>query len=265
MGNRGWDHDGLTKSGPRSILVIIPAYNEERSISAVIDEIRWNLLDADVLVVDDGSDDATAEIARQKGACVVHLPFNCGIGAAMQTGYLFAQERGYEVAVQVDADGQHDPSQCPRILKPILDGDADVVIGSRFLEGSGYRSTAARRAGIIWLSILISSMARARFSDPTSGFRAASRAAFSYFASDYPTDYPEPEVIVPLCRRGFRVIEAPVTMRNRKTGRSSITALRSIYYMIKVTLAVSVGLLRASGRRRVKKWTELKSSQLQAP
>lgn len=227
------------------VLVVVPAYNEEGALEGVVEGIRLHAPEAHVLVVDDGSTDSTAAVARDCGAYLIRLPFNCGIGTAMQTGYLFASEKGYNAAVQVDGDGQHDPAQIPFLLEPIWDGKADVVIGSRFLGTDGYRSTAARRLGIAWLAGLVSWLGRGRFSDPTSGFRAANRRAIQLFACEYPTDYPEPEVIVPLCRHGLRVIEVPVSMRERQAGQSSITALRSAYYMLKVTLAIAIGCFRA--------------------
>lgn len=242
--------DRVIRVADRRILAIVPAYNEEGAVGRVIEETRLHFPSVDVLVVYDGSTDGTADVARSRGAHLVRFPFNCGIGTTMQTGYLFALESGYDVAIQVDGDGQHDPAQLMRLLKPILDDTADVVIGSRFLSGDGYRSTAARRVGIAWLATLISRVTGQQITDPTSGFRAANRTAIAFFASEYPTDYPEPEVIVPLCRRGLRLVEVPVTMRQRQAGRSSITTLRSIYYMVKVTLAITVGLLRPSGRRR---------------
>ncbi len=233
----------------RRVLVIIPAYNEEGAIGGVIEEVRLHLPNADVLVVDDGSGDGTPAIVKSREAQFVRLPFNCGIGTAMQTGYKFAQQNGYDVAIQVDGDGQHDPAQLPVLLKPILTGAADLVIGSRFLGSNGYKSTTTRRIGIAWLASFVSWLSKSRITDPTSGFRAGNRAAIRFFASEYPTDYPEPEVVVPLCRRGFRVVEVPVTMRHRQAGKSSITALRSVYYMVKVTLAIAIELLRIPDRR----------------
>jgi len=201
-------------------------------------------------VVDDGSEDGTGEIARANGAEVLRLPFNCGIGVAMQTGYLFADRGGWEVVVQIDADGQHDPAQAHLLIEPILQGRADLTIGSRFLGAPGYRSTPARRFGIAWFARLVSLLVGMRLSDPTSGFRGAGRNVIRYFARDYPADYPEPEVLFGLHRAGMRLIEVPVAMTRRAAGRSSISTLRSVYYLFKVTLAIMMGPLRASGEAR---------------
>lgn len=235
--------------GPLRVVVVVPAFNEEHSLGAVLDELRCQLPSADVVVVDDGSTDRTGEVAQTRGVGLIRLPFNCGIGVTMQTGYLLARRNNYDVAIQVDGDGQHDPAELERLIAPIVHDTADVVIGSRFLCDGGDKSTAARRAGIAWLAAIISRLSGQRITDPTSGFRAANRAAISAFAADYPNDYPEPEVIVPLCRRGFRISEVPVTMRERQGGKSSITALRSVYYMLKVTLSILVGLFRTTARR----------------
>lgn len=235
----------------RRALVIIPAYNEQGALGNVIDRVRFHLPTSDIVVIDDGSRDSTADVARGKGVQVIRLPFNCGIGTAMQTGYIYAFRNGYDVAIQIDGDGQHDPSEVRHLLAPIFDGSADLVIGSRFLSHDGYKSSATRRIGIAWLASVISLLVHQRITDPTSGYRAATRAAISAFAEDYPTDYPEPEVIVTLKRSGRRVSEVPVVMSDRKHGRSSITALRSVYYMVKVTLAILVGLFRASRWRKI--------------
>jgi len=240
---------GRNPEGPR-ILVVMPAYNEERTIGAVIDTVAAALPGAAVLVVDDGSTDSSGAIARAKGAEVVRLPINSGIGVAMQTGYIFAKRNGYDVVVQIDADGQHDPAQAERLIGPILDHGADMTIGSRFMGESTYRSTATRRAGIAWLSLLVRALTGRRFSDPTSGFRAAGRGVIGFFAEEYPTDYPEPEVLLVLHRAGFRMIEVPVVMAERQAGRSSITAIRTLYYLFKVTLAITIGLFRAPASKR---------------
>lgn len=228
----------------RKILVIIPAFNEECSLPAVIGKIR-RFSGIDVLVVNDGSRDNTSEVARAAGAGVIDLPFNLGIGGAVQTGYLFADKNGYDVAVQVDADGQHDPDDLFTIISPVLRGEADMVLGSRFVEATGYRSPLARRVGIALFSAVVSLITGQTFKDTTSGYRAVNKRIIRFFADNYPTDYPEVEALVVLKRNGFSIKEVPVTMAQREHGESSITPLKSVYYMIKVLLAIFMNLLRA--------------------
>jgi len=162
----------------------------------------------------------------------------------VQTGYKYALERGFDIAVQVDGDGQHDPREIPRLLEPLLGDRADMVVGSRFAPGGGYRGTPLRRVGIHLFAAIVSLLVRARVTDTTSGFRAVNRKAIRLFAHDYPSDYPEVEATVLLVRHGLRMLEVPVQMRVRETGASSITALRSVYYMVKVLLALFIGLFR---------------------
>jgi glycosyltransferase involved in cell wall biosynthesis len=229
---------------PRRI-AIVPARNEEGAIGGVVAEIRSFDPTLDVVVVDDGSTDRTAALAAAEGAAVVRLPYNLGIGGAVQTGFKYALEHGYDVAVRLDGDGQHDPQQIPHLLAPLERGDADVIIGSRFAEGSGdYRPPFARRAGIRWFAKLVSLLTRQKLTDTTSGFQAVNARAIRLFAADYPHDYPEVEAAVMVVRHKLRIREVPATMRGRETGSSSITALRSLYYAIKVTLALLVGIFR---------------------
>lgn len=226
-------------------IAIVPAYNEEACIAGVIDEIRAFDSAIDIVVVDDGSPDRTADVARQRGVNVLRLPFNLGIGGAVQTGFRYAFENGYELAVRVDGDGQHDPSQLGAIIAPVVAGEADICVGSRYRErGDGYRSTATRRLGIRLLAWMVSDLTRQRVTDPTSGFQALNRKAITLFAADYPHDYPEVEALVMLIRHRLRLVEVPVQMRARVAGRSSIRAFGSAYYMIKVMLALVVGTFR---------------------
>jgi glycosyltransferase involved in cell wall biosynthesis len=227
-------------------VAIVPALNEERTIGRVIDELRDFDPGLDVLVVDDGSGDGTSRAAREKGALVLRLPFNLGIGGAVQTGFRFAFEQGYDIAVRVDGDGQHDPGQLGRVLEPLLRGEADIVVGSRFADtgAPGYRSSRSRRIGIRLLALVVSRIVGQRVTDTTSGFQALNRDGIALFARDYPHDYPEVEATVMVFRHRLRLLEVPVEMRERSAGRSSITALRSIYYMVKVLLAIFVGLFR---------------------
>jgi glycosyltransferase involved in cell wall biosynthesis len=224
----------------------VPAFNEEHTIARVIAELRAFDPGLDVVVVDDGSVDGTARAAAALGAEVLRLPFNLGIGGAVQTGFRFAFERDYDVVVRVDGDGQHDPAQLGRVLGPLLHGDADIVVGSRFAgdSASGYRSSRSRRIGIRLLAGIVSRIVGQRLTDTTSGFQAVNRRGIALFARDYPHDYPEVEAIVMVHRHRLRLLEVPVEMRERGGGRSSITALRSVYYMVKVVLAIFVGLFR---------------------
>jgi glycosyltransferase involved in cell wall biosynthesis len=223
---------------------IVPAFNEAHSIHAVVAEIRAADPELEIVVVDDGSTDATAALAEEAGATVLRLPYNLGIGAAVQTGLQYAFEYEFDLAVQVDGDGQHDAAELARLLEPIRAGRADIAVGTRFAGGRTYRASLARRIGIVLFAGLVSLIVRQRVTDTTSGFRAMNRRGIRLFATDYPHDYPEVEATVLVCRHGLRLVEVPVEMRQRESGRSSITPFRSLYYMGKVTLALLVGLLR---------------------
>lgn len=225
-------------------IAIVPAFNEERNIGRVVAELRDFDPGLDVVVVSDGSLDGTAGVAEAAGARVLRLPFNLGIGGAVQTGFQYAWENGYDLAVRCDGDGQHVPAELASVVSPVLDGAADIAVGSRFVAGEGYRSSASRRVGIRLLAIVVSAIARQRVTDTTSGFQALNRRALGLFAADYPHDYPEVEGMVMTIKHRLRLVEVPVRMREREHGRSSITALRSIYYMAKVLTALFVGLFR---------------------
>ncbi len=220
------------------VAAIVPAFNEARNLPPLAERFRACATPCDVCVVDDGSTDETARVAAGLGWSVLRLPVNLGIGGAVQAGYLWARDRGYDVAVQIDGDGQHDPGALDDLLAPIADGSADLVVGSRFLSTGGFRSTAVRRAGIRYLSRFLRLRCGARVTDPTSGLRAASRDAIALFARYYPSDYPEPEAVALACRAGLRIAEVPVQMRERAHGRSSIGAARTLYYLVKVSIAL---------------------------
>lgn len=228
----------------RSTLIIIPAFNEEASVAGVVRAVIETSDGVDVLVVNDGSADRTETAARAGGAGVVDLPFNLGIGGAVQTGFIYALRNDYDIAIQVDADGQHPPDQIPLLLESILDGRADMVIGTRFLEAGGYRSSRLRRVGIYLFARLVSMIIGEKVTDTTSGFRAVNRRGIALFAADYPQDYPEVETQALAHRHGLRLMEVPVRMRERQGGESSIRMGGSAYYMIKVTLALLIGLFR---------------------
>jgi len=228
-------------------LAIVPALNEAGSIAQTVTEIREHAAGFDVVVLDDGSTDDTAAIAAHAGARVISLPFNIGIGGAMQCGYMYARDRDYEVAVQIDGDGQHDPRDITRLLVA-LEGDPalQMVTGSRFLgDQAGYRSSGARRIGIRVFAAVISVITGQRVTDPTSGFRMSGRRGIELFARDYPHDYPEVEAILLLHQHRLRMRELPVAMRARTSGRSTIRRAVPAYYMVKVLLAVLIGMLRS--------------------
>ena len=224
-------------------LLIIPAFNEAACIGGVIGAVRQHF-SGDIAVIDDGSEDDTRQVAHDAGAVVLRHACNLGIGAAVQTGFLYALREGYDLVVRQDGDGQHDPAQIPRLLEVLERDEADIVVGSRFAGDSDYRSSAPRRIGIRILAWVVSRIARQKVTDPTSGFQALDRKAIRLFAADYPHDYPEVEATVMCFRHRLRLAEVPVRMRERSSGSSSITALQSIYYMLKVLLAIFVGVFR---------------------
>lgn len=232
------------------IIALIPALNEERNIERVIRELQA-LGSVDVLVIDDGSTDRTAAMAQKAGARVVSLPFNLGIGGAVQTGYQYANQHGYAIAIQVDGDGQHDARFLRALIAPILRNEKDLVIGSRFLPPFvGYRSSLIRRVGIVFFSRLISLLSGVHVTDPTSGFRACNKDLIRLFAEDYPLDFPEPEAIVEAQKAGARIGEVAVEMRPRSAGRSSIRYLTTGYYMIKVTFAIALRVIQYQSNPR---------------
>lgn len=226
-------------------LVIIPAYNEEKSIARVVADITEHAPGFDYIIVNDCSTDNTLQYCLEHGYRVLSLPINLGIGGAVQTGYRYAMQNGYETAVQFDGDGQHDASYLPRMQALLEREGLDMVIGSRFLEKEGFQSSGLRRMGIRYFTALIKLLTGWRITDPTSGMRMAGREVIRMFAEEYPKDYPEPESITSILRKGKKVREYPVVMRERTEGTSSISPGRSVYYMIKVTLAIWLEMLRS--------------------
>ena len=231
------------------VLLIIPAYNEEESLRSLIEEIKAVCPEVDYLVVNGCSSDDTERLLEELGANYISLPCNMGIGGAVQSGYRYAAQNGYDIAIQIDGDGQHDVRFVKDMVKLIEDKQADVVIGSRFIDKEGFQSSQARRIGIRILSVLIRLMCGAKVKDVTSGFRAVNRRFIELFAENYPDDYPEPEVIVTAKLYGAVIKELPVVMRERTTGKSSINLKRSIYYMIKVSLAIIICRISLGFRR----------------
>lgn len=230
------------------VLIIIPAYNERDNIVSVVERLKQAVPQADYLIVDDCSDDGTVKLCRKNQYNYISLPVNLGIGGGVQAGYKYALENGYDIAVQHDGDGQHDPRYIGAAVAPIVDGSADIVIGSRFLgQGEGFRSSAARRVGIRLLSRLVRLCCGVQVKDVTSGFRAVSREYIQFYAGEYPSDYPEPEAIVLASLNGARIREIPVIMHERENGVSSIDFKKSVYYMIKVSIAIL--MCRLTGRR----------------
>jgi glycosyltransferase involved in cell wall biosynthesis len=230
------------------VLAILPAFNEEVTIASVIAEIREKVKGVDICVVNDGSSDRTAEKARGKGVQILNHPYNMGIGVAVQTGFIYAARKNYDIAVQVDADGQHDPAYIENMVTLLQKGTADVVSGSRFISKNGYKSSFPRRLGILWFDWVNRLILGQRITDSTSGFRAFNRQTIEFLADNYPEDYPEPEVLVILEKAGFRVREIPVKMRKRQGGKSSIRGFKSLHYMIKVMLAILMRSLKGVKR-----------------
>lgn len=225
-------------------LIIIPAYNESACIENTVRDIMENAPDFDYVIINDCSTDNTQEICEENGFNIVNLPINLGIGGAVQTGYIYADEYNYDLAVQVDGDGQHDAQFLRVMAEYIEEHDVDMVIGSRFIDKEGFQSSFMRRLGINYFTGLIKMLTGKRITDPTSGLRMVGRDVIKMFADSYPKDYPEPESTVAILKRGYVVEEIPVVMRMRQGGTSSITFKKSVYYMVKVTLAIFMEALR---------------------
>ena len=221
-------------------LVIIPAYNEEASIVNTVQDILDHAPGFDYVVINDCSKDRTLQRCRENGLNVINLPVNLGIGGGIRTGYRYAVEHGYDVAVQFDGDGQHDASYLQAMADRLERDDLDMVIGSRFIENEGFQSTGLRRFGINFFKFLIKLLYGGTITDATSGMRMCSRRVMEEFSVDYPQDYPEPETVARLLRKKYKVREIPVVMRERSAGTSSINPAKSVYYMIKVSLAILV-------------------------
>ena len=219
-------------------LIIIPAYNEESSIKKVVETIYANTNDCDALVINDGSKDNTLEEAKKTKAIVIDLPNNLGIGGAVQTGYLYGYKNNYDIAIQVDADGQHDPKYISKMIDIIGKGQADMIIGSRFISKTSYKQTFFRMLGINMTSGIIKILTGKKIHDTTSGFRAVNKDIIENFANSYPYDYPEPCTNMEMILKGKRIKEIPVEMKQRETGVSSISPLKSVKYMLKVILSL---------------------------
>jgi glycosyltransferase involved in cell wall biosynthesis len=226
------------------VLLIVPALNEAASIAEVVAEIRGELPGVDVLVVDDGSSDTTAEVARAAGAAVARLPYNLGVGGAMRLGYRYARDRGYDVAIQVDADGQHDPRYVPKLVDAL--GEADLVIGARFAGEGDYRVRGPRRWAMTMLSIVLSRLARTRLTDTTSGFRACNRRLIELFATWYPAEYlgDTIEVLVRVARSKYRIAQVPVAMRTRMAGTPSHSPVKATIYLFRAFVILFLALIR---------------------
>lgn len=225
-------------------LIIIPAYNESANIEKTVEAIKKEASEFDYVIINDCSTDNTREICEKNQYNIVNLPINLGIGGAVQTGYRYGYEEGYDVAVQVDGDGQHDPRFLNEMAEYLESHNLDMVIGSRFINKEGFQSSGARRLGIKYFTVLIYLMTGKKITDPTSGLRMANREVMKLFAYDYPKDYPEPESVVAILRQKKKVEEIPVIMKAREGGVSSISPKKSVYYMIKVTLAILIERIR---------------------
>jgi glycosyltransferase involved in cell wall biosynthesis len=232
------------------LLILIPAYNEEGAVGGVIEEVHGVLPGVAVLVVDDCSEDGTVGRARQAGAQVLSLPYHLGLGGCVQAGYRLAFELGYDYVIRVDGDGQHDPRDIPRILSALEREKCEMVIGSRFIDGNSEHTSAARGAAIVFFRAVLRPILGRAVTDPTSGFVGTNRVALELFSRTFPLEYPEIEALVVLQRRRFRFLEVPCHMRQRKAGRSTITAVKSFYYMAHVLLGVFVNVLKFEGRRK---------------
>ena len=225
-------------------IVIIPAYNEEGGIVKTVTDVMENAKDFDYVVINDCSKDNTLEICNEHNFNIVNLPVNMGIGVGVQTGYMYAYRNGYDIAVQFDGDGQHNASYLDSMLKKLVEENLDMVIGSRYIEKEGFQSSGMRRMGIKYFTGLIKLLTGKKITDPTSGMRMINRKIMKQFSEEYPKDYPEPESIVTILKEGAKVEEIPVKMNAREEGVSSISPSKSIYYMVKVSIAVLIAAIR---------------------
>ncbi len=226
-------------------LVVIPAYNEAEGIGSVIADVRRAVPDVEILVVDDGSRDETAKVAAAAGAIVLRHVFNMGYGVTIQTGYKYAYEHGYDYLVQVDGDGQHDPSFIPSMLDPVMNGEVDFTVGSRFLWFDSYRPSFTRRLGILFFRRLVTVIIGRNITDPTSGFQAFNRSVMKFFSTDiFPCDYPDADMLITLNMAGFSIRELPVRMFANKSGKTMHSGFKPLYYMFKMCLSIVVTLLR---------------------
>jgi glycosyltransferase involved in cell wall biosynthesis len=236
--------------GPHQLLILIPAFNEIGAIARVIREVRGVMPDAPILVVDDASTDGTEKSARFAGAYVLRLPYHLGLGGGVQAGYKLAYELGYEYVIRVDGDGQHDPKYIPALLNVLRTTGCHMVIGSRFEDGNGTYTNSVRALGIWFFRLVLRPILGKPVHDPTSGFVGVNRQALQVFTGSFPLEYPEIEALVVLQRKRFQFQEVPVEMRRRTTGRSTITAVKSLYYIFHVLLGVFINVLKFEGRRR---------------
>lgn len=222
------------------VLIIIPAYNEEENIKQVVDNLKYNYQQYDYIVINDCSTDNTKLILEKNSINHINLPVNLGIGGGVQTGYKYALENNYDIAIQIDGDGQHNPKYIERAIEKISKGQADIVIGSRFIEKKGFQSSLLRRLGINFLSSLINLISGTKVKDVTSGYRIVNKKFIEIYANNYAQDYPEPEAIVNAAMNNGKILEIPVEMNERLGGESSISPIKSIYYMIKVSISISL-------------------------
>jgi glycosyltransferase involved in cell wall biosynthesis len=237
-------------AGPDEFLILIPAYNEQAAIAGVLKEIELAVPNAPVLVIDDCSRDATYDFARAAGADVMRLPAHLGLGGCVQAGYKLAFELGYDYVIRVDGDGQHNPQDIPRIFAALKETGYEMIIGSRFCNGANGHTSAARGVGINLFRLVLRPILGKAVYDPTSGFVGVNREALGVFTRSFPLEYPEIETLVVLQRKKFRFQEIPCEMRARQGGRSTITAMKSFYYIIHVLLGVFVNVLKFEGRRK---------------
>jgi glycosyltransferase involved in cell wall biosynthesis len=234
----------------KRLLILIPAFNEEGAVAGVVAEVRSAVPGTPILVVDDCSRDATRSQAQGAGAKVLALPHHLGLGGCVQAGYRLAYELGYDYVIRVDGDGQHDPRDIPTVLQALEKGDCEMVIGSRFVDKKGEHTNVLRAAGIMFFRAVLRPILGRPVRDPTSGYVGVNRTALELFSATFPLEYPEIEALVVLQRKRFRFVEVPCRFRPRRSGRSTITAVKSLYYIVHVLLGVFVNVLKFEGRRK---------------